>query len=426
MRVRLKHRISRPALPSPPRAGRKSIEEQLRLIKQGIYYYRDGDVVLYRRPGIQVWQCRFRLLDGTWQRQTTGHRNRVDAAHTACHKYDEARFRQRHGLAPERKRFSDVAAVVLTELRKDLAAGTGKKVYRDYCQAIERYLLPYFGNRHIDSIKPQHIVEFERWRNEKLGKAPAQSTLLTYASAWQRCVETARTQGWLTEKQVVAKLNVQGRKGVARPGFSAEEVERLRVALAAWSTGGTERHYKERELRVLLRDYAELLLLTGMRHGTEAMGLEWRHCEWYCDASGTRFLRIRVSGKTGTRLLIAKHAAVAVLERCAARDVLCKGMKLDGVLAAGLSARIWRFSTGEQPWGFLPSFKRLLTHCGLLKDTAGCDRTLYSLRHTYATLELLAGTDIHTLARQMGTSVLMLERHYSKLTATLAAGKLAG
>jgi hypothetical protein len=30
----------------------------------------------------------------------------------------------------------------------------------------------------------------------------------------------------------------------------------------------------------------------------------------------------------------------------------------------------------------------------------------------------------YTLERQMGTSVLMLERHYSKLTATLAAGKL--
>ena len=42
-----------------------------------------------------------------------------------------------------------------------------------------------------------------------------------------------------------------------------------------------------------------------------------------------------------------------------------------------------------------------------------------------ATTELLAGTDIHTLARQMGTSVLMLEKHYSKLTATMAAEQLA-
>ena len=40
--------------------------------------------------------------------------------------------------------------------------------------------------------------------------------------------------------------------------------------------------------------------------------------------------------------------------------------------------------------------------------------------------EGLAGTEIHTLARQMGTGVLMLERHYSELTATLAADKLAG
>jgi integrase len=62
----------------------------------------------------------------------------------------------------------------------------------------------------------------------------------------------------------------------------------------------------------------------------------------------------------------------------------------------------------------------------LEKDAEGQTRTLYSLRHTYATLELLEnGTDIHTLAKQMGNSVAMIERHYSKLTATMAAGRLA-
>jgi hypothetical protein len=45
--------------------------------------------------------------------------------------------------------------------------------------------------------------------------------------------------------------------------------------------------------------------------------------------------------------------------------------------------------------------------------------------HTYATLALVSGdVDIHTLSRQMGTSVAMLERHYSKLTATMAAARL--
>jgi len=64
---------------------------------------------------------------------------------------------------------------------------------------------------------------------------------------------------------------------------------------------------------------------------------------------------------------------------------------------------------------------------GLIKDTAtGQNRTLYSLRHTYATLELIENrTDLHTLAKQMGTSVGMIEKHYSKLTATMAADRLA-
>jgi integrase len=34
-------------------------------------------------------------------------------------------------------------------------------------------------------------------------------------------------------------------------------------------------------------------------------------------------------------------------------------------------------------------------------------------------------TDIHTLSRQMGNSAAMIERHYGKLTTTMAAERLA-
>ena len=84
------------------------------------------------------------------------------------------------------------------------------------------------------------------------------------------------------------------------------------------------------------------------------------------------------------------------------------------------------FSNGYQPPSLNGVFERLMTECGLLKNAEGQNRTLYSLRHTYATLELLENqTDIHTLAKQMGNSALMIERHYSKLTATMAAERLA-
>jgi len=63
---------------------------------------------------------------------------------------------------------------------------------------------------------------------------------------------------------------------------------------------------------------------------------------------------------------------------------------------------------------------------GLEKNEEGQARTLYSLRHTYATLELIENkTDLHTLVKQMGNSSTMIERHYSTLTATMAADRLA-
>jgi integrase len=72
------------------------------------------------------------------------------------------------------------------------------------------------------------------------------------------------------------------------------------------------------------------------------------------------------------------------------------------------------------------NFQRMLAAAGLSRDKSTWQqRTLYSLRHTYATIELMSGTDIRTLARQISTSVIMPERHYSKLTARMAAERLA-
>ncbi len=61
------------------------------------------------------------------------------------------------------------------------------------------------------------------------------------------------------------------------------------------------------------------------------------------------------------------------------RDAQCQGRTLDAVLAAKLPFRLFRFSTGEQPYHFNAVFRRLcrlLTDCGLLRDSHGEVRTL--------------------------------------------------
>lgn len=385
---------------------------------------RDGEVVVFLRTDSEQWQCRYRLKDIGWVRRTTRTRNLEVATEQACDWYDEARYRLRAGLAPEIKRIGDIARETVQEMHTEMAAGRGKRIYTDYCSVIERYIVPYFKNRYITTVTARDIAEFEAWRNERLGRTPAASTLLTFAAAWQRLQTTAINRGWISQHTPVPRLTVSGgTKSQSRPAFTAEEIALLRQFMVTWVDGATRE--RAAEMRVLLRDYVELLILTGIRHGTEAMRIKWRHCDWYVDAQGQRYLRIWVSGKTGERRLIAKHTAVDVLERRAAADKQCEGMTLDEIFERQIDALIFRFTDDTQPYHFNAAFERLLTAADLLRDGAGQKRTLYSLRHTYATLELRAGTDIHTLAKQMGTSVVMLERFYSKLNATMAAARLA-
>ena len=73
------------------------------------------------------------------------------------------------------------------------------------------------------------------------------------------------------------------------------------------------------------------------------------------------------------------------------------------------------------------AFKIMLKNAELLDDVNGSRRSLYSLRHTYATFQILySKIDLHTLAKNMGTSIAMLERHYSHLEVIHKAELLAG
>ena len=388
-----------------------------------VLYLRDGEVVLYRRTRSLLYQCRYKLADGTWYRQSTRKASVEHAIVAACELYDEARFRQRLGLAHRTHLFAQIAEEVLADLRTQIDLGRGKSVYNTYVSCIERYFLPYFGSKRIEEISHTDITEFEVWRNRQMLKTPKASTLQNFASAWSRVVAFAVTRGYISERVPVPKMSTAGVKSQPRPAFTEEEITQLLTYMETWQHGG--RQGVEQEMRMLLRDYVEMLLLTGMRHGTEAMGICWQHIEWHTD-KGVRYLRIWVDGKTGGRWLIAKHRAIDVLQRLHLRQTDVKSIAFEDLLTQRINRKLFTLGNGYQPPSLNGTFKRLMRDTGLLKDGAGQNRTLYSLRHTYATLELLRnGTDIHTLSKQMGNSAAMIERHYSKLTATMAAERLA-
>ena len=120
-------------------------------------------------------------------------------------------------------------------------------------------------------------------------KTPKASTLQNFASAWSKVIAFAVTRGYISERVPVPKMSTAGVKSQPRPAFTEEEITQLLTFMETWQHGG--RQGVEQEMRLLLRDYIEMLLLTGMRHGTEAMGICWQHIEWRTD-KGVRYLRI--------------------------------------------------------------------------------------------------------------------------------------
>jgi len=89
---------------------------------------------------------------------------------------------------------------------------------------------------------------------------------------------------------------------------------------------------------------------------------------------------------------------------------------------------VFRLPDGTVSKNIHQTFRAFMKESELIKcPRTGLNRTLYSLRHTYATFALINdGMDIHALAIQMGTSIGMIERHYSHLTPRLKKDMLTG
>jgi integrase len=85
---------------------------------------------------------------------------------------------------------------------------------------------------------------------------------------------------------------------------------------------------------------------------------------------------------------------------------------LDAVIEAKLGRKVFVFPEGDTPHSLDSVFEQLMVESGLFSDATGKNRTLYSLRYTYASFALAEGVDKHTLARQIGISALRIERPY--------------
>jgi integrase len=147
------------------------------LVNEKLAHARGGEVVLYKRGDSTRWQARFKLKDLKWHRVATKHHNIQYAAQVACEAYDRARFLFEEKIPISSKRFDVVARLAKQEMEQLVASGNGKVVYNDYIKVIDKYLIPFFGNYHLNTIGYDELQKFNTWRLKQMGHAP----VLTYS-----------------------------------------------------------------------------------------------------------------------------------------------------------------------------------------------------------------------------------------------------
>jgi integrase len=205
--------------------------------------------------------------------------------------------------------------------------------------------------------------------------------------------------------------------------FTQEEYTKLVTFIGTWplEKGISE---KEKWRREAILHFILILFNTGLREHElykkdertgEIRGLRWCDVDFFVSDKGKWLAELHVRGKTGERKVIAQNAAARWLH--VRRSTSCKNARpKDFVMAMPDGSLVSSFDSGVAG---------VLTKAGLRKDPkSGKNRGIYSFRHSYATWRLQAGRSPIEIARNMGTSLAMIERHYYHYMPRLVADRL--
>ena len=414
--------------------------------KETTYQLIHRNLTLYQREHSQVWQCRYKVAN-KWLRATTKETKFDLAVTRAKELLIEAEIRHRSGIPVVTKRFKDIAELAIDRMERDLKGGMGKVIYKDYIRIIREHFIPSLGQRLITNIDYDALEQYYRDREERYGTAISNTHRKTQNAAFNRVFDEAIVRGYLTESNR-PKLDGKTKVGERRPAFELHELKALLKNLGPYIESSRTRDVRER--REILRDYVEMLVDTGARPGIELLNMKWRQIRFMMNPISTvtdqldeegeaievhslnRSCEMTVKGKTGQRQIIGRLPSIRVLERIAMRNYGVKSTIRDPLaelIKPTNDDYIFRTREGRDMSDVLNHmFDSFLSDHNLLIDPkTNQKRVFYSLRHTYATLSLTHDqVPIHTLAKQMGTSVLMIERHYSHLQVIQAIDQLRG
>jgi integrase len=395
-----------------------------------------------RGPNNPTWEARARLQDGTWTRPfSLGTTDEVTAALNAVEELTRREQLQASGLpqptripkviaTPVTNTFGDAANTAterLIKLRDETLARDGRQKAHKYDQHISRIrnvLMPAFSDMAVQAISRSYLNDWMRaYRTPKNTRA-LQNTVGNYNHSFRFVMDVAVEREWIRADDVPSISKKGFEAGTERPWFTQEEIESLRNHMNDEWISKTHKGVSA-ETKYLLRAYIAVGSCTGIRPGLELERIRTNQI-LFERAKNVSVIRIPIARDQGK---YKKSRDVFVYEN----DVFDVRSVLKDLIE-------WRENRGSTPDAYLfsrPSdrkvttfsrpFKLLLKETGLLLDPeTQQERVPYSLRHYFATQALLRGLPDYIVAKWMGTSPTMIDKHYNKVKTRMMAGTLSG
>ncbi len=406
------------------------------------------ELIVYERPGTDVWQCRFKI-DNKWIVKTTKERDIKKAIERAKRLLFEAQVRKESNIPVVTKKFRDIAKLAKQQMQDDLANPKMKAPvsFDQYIKIIDDYLIPFFGNKNIDGITYEVLDAYYEDLKVKLGRSPAYSTMRKHNVTLNRVFDKAVEKAYITNSNR-PKLDTKGNKSEKYATFDIQEINAILANFPPWIAATTNQ--EKREQRELLFDYVRVLIDTGARPGKELLDLQWKNIRYRMvvknatrveiDEEGNKdvithedyddrgealeltewdpTVSLSVYGKTKDRIANGFDVTYKVLNEIIERNYHSKKITLKSLTTANNEDYVFRTRSDKAPSSFNHLFDRYLDEHNLLIDrNSGKKRVFYSLRSTHTTAVMnLDQVSIRDLSKQLGNSVGMIEKHYDRAT----------
>jgi integrase len=420
--------------------------EDAQELKPGLVIFRRGDVA-HRR-----WYCRVKMPKEDRYKTISLKTADIDAAKERAYEQDaEIRYRIKLEVPVFDKSFAQVAKEFLDFTKARMEAGEiTKHRYRVLESHIRCQINPFIGTTQITLIAEESWKKYPAHRQStgkgRSGGRVSEGTIRDEMATFRSVMAWAATKRYIRESQVFkGKLPLSKQR---REEFTPQEYRDLHTfARNTWIKAARTSH--NLWYRKMAYEFMLVMTNTGMRP-SEARNLRWRDVEIKKEiikvkaeakqqennaqdkesaktapvAKGQKpvapadakpaeiqefertFVILNVRGKGKFRSLVAPSDVVKYLERIRA---LSK--------ATGPDDFVFSNHQGTSSLSLYHDvLERLLIDSELLMSSSGKRRSTYCFRHTYATYRLMEGVDVYFLAKQMGTSVKMIEDHYGHIT----------